>query len=195
MKTLDWKRGMQTVQFNREVFFAQGQVVGIESADLTFLEEAATRSPRCRARVCAHEHPEDALHEMFVVLTRDGYLIPEKHVVKVESYHIVKGEADVVIFDDDGDITDVVQLGDYDSGRCFYFRARCSNFYHSLLIRSDFLLYHESATGPFRKSDTVVAPWAPAEADIPGRTAYLAELERRVDRFVMTRGGAVRAGV
>lgn len=175
---------MQTTAFNPEVYFADGEVVHIRRDDLGFLHAAADVSPRRRARVCAHKDADETLHEMIVVLKRDAYLIPEKHFVKVESYHIIEGAADVVIFDEAGEITEVVPLGDYRSGKAFFFRVRRPDFYHSLLMRSDFLLYHESATGPFKKSDTWVAPWAPAESDDVGKRAYMAELERRVDAFL-----------
>lgn len=181
---------MQTTKFNPEVFFADGEIVHIRRNDLDFLQEAAAESPRRRARVCAHENPEEVLHEMIVVLKRDSYLIPEKHFVKKESYHIIAGLADVVIFDEAGEITEVVPLGDFASGRNFFFRVRKSDFYHSVLIRSDYLLYHESATGPFRKSDTFVAPWAPPESDTAAKNAYMKELERRVDEFLKSREGA-----
>lgn len=181
---------LQTTKINPEVFFADGDVVAIEGDELGFLVEAALQSPRRRARVCAHRHPDDLLHEMIVVLTPDSYLIPEKHVVKVESYHIIKGVADVVLFDDQGEITEVIEIGDYESGRAFYFRVRRSDFYHSVIVRSRIFVYRESATGPFNRADTVIAPWAPAESDEVRKLAYAAELIRRVDDFQNARKGA-----
>lgn len=178
---------METTKFNPEVFFASGEVVHMQRGHLDFLHDAAQHSDRRRARVCAHRDAQEVLHEMIVVLKRDAYLIPEKHFVKVESYHIIEGLADVVIFDDDGEIREVVRLGDYASGRSFYFRVRSPNFYHSVLIRSDFLVYHEAATGPFRKSDTLVAPWAPAETDTAAKNVFMKDLERRVDEFLAAR--------
>lgn len=178
---------MQTTEFNPEVFFANGEIVSIKGGDLGFLQQAAERSPRRRARVCAHKDGEELLHEMIVVLKRGSYLIPEKHFVKVESYHIIKGMAEVVLFDEAGEITEVVPIGDYESGRPFFFRVRHPDFYHSVLLRTDFLLYHETATGPFRKSDTFVAPWAPPESDVAGKAAYMADLQRRVDALLAAR--------
>lgn len=175
---------MQTTRINPEVFFANGDIVAIKSDDLGFLHEAVARSPRGRARVCAHRHADETLHEMIVVLTPESYLIPEKHVVKVESYHVIKGLADVVIFDDEGEIVDVIEIGDYESGRPFYFRVRRSGFYHSLVIRSADFLYREAATGPFSKADTVAAPWAPPDSDDVRKKLYMAELKRRVDEFL-----------
>ena len=181
---------MRTTKFNREVFFAADEVVTVSRGDLDLVRDAADGSDRHRARVCAHQNPEDALHEMIVVLKRNAYMIPDKHLVKVESYHVIEGVADVILYDADGEITDVVRIGDYASGLPFYFRVRSPNFYHSLIIRSEALVYHETATGPFRKSDTVIPPWAPAETDDAGKTAYMREIERRVDEFLAGRVGA-----
>jgi cupin fold WbuC family metalloprotein len=178
---------MKTIKINPEVFFVDGEIAALGMNDLDFLVDAATASPRHRARVCAHQDPEEVLHEMLVVMTRESYLIPEKHFVKVESYHIIQGQADVVIFDDAGEIVDVIEIGDAASGKRFFFRVRKSDFYHSLVIRTDLLVYHESATGPFRKADTFVAPWAPPEADEPSKLAFMSALERRVDAFQAAR--------
>ena len=184
---------MKATVVNPEVFYADGDIVSIAKGDLQFLHDAAERSPRRRARVCAHKDVDETLHEMVVVLKRDSYLIPEKHFVKVESYHIIEGTADVVIFDDAGQIVDVIPIGDASTARPYFFRVRHSDFYHSLIVRSDFLLYHESATGPFRKSDTLVAPWAPAEADVAAKNAFMGAIEQRADRFLAERVKAVAA--
>ncbi len=175
---------MNVREVNPEVFYATDRIVSVKSTDLEFIQEKAAASPRRRARVCAHRDVEDKLHEMIVVLKQDSYLIPEKHEVKVESYHIIQGIADVVIFDEAGSVTEVVQMGDHSSGRALYFRLSDPSFYHTLIIRSESLVYHETATGPFQKADTVIAPWAPAESDLAGRSEYMAELERRVGEFL-----------
>ena len=175
---------MRTTKLSPEVFFAADHVVTVKRDDLVFLQEAAEQSHRRKTRVCAHKDPEETLHEMIVVLKRDAYMIPDKHLVKVESYHIIEGLADVVLYDEAGEITEVIRLGDYASGRAFYFRVRSPNFYHSLIVRSDVLIYHETATGPFRKSDMVAAPWAPSESDPAGMKAFMQDLERRVDEFL-----------
>ena len=91
---------MQVREVNPEVFFVTDRIASIRGIDLEFLKDKAERSPRRRARVCTHRDVEDQLHEMLVVLKRDTYLRPEKHLTKIESYHIIQGQADVVIFDE-----------------------------------------------------------------------------------------------
>ena len=175
---------MNLKEITPEVFYATNRIVTVEKGDLDFLDKQAGNSPRRRARICTHRNADEKLHEMTVILKKDVYLIPEKHIVKVESYHIIEGIADVVIFNNGGEITDVVKIGDYSSGRPFYFRISEPSFYHTLIIRTDNLIYHETATGPFQKSDTVVAPWAPSVDDIEGQLIYLNELESRVEKYI-----------
>ena len=172
---------MNLKKINPEVFYATDRIVTVKREVIEFLENQAEVSPRRRARVCTHRTVDDKLHEMTVVLKAPAYLIPEKHIAKVESYHIIEGAADVVIFNEDGNITDVLRLGDYSSGLPFYFRVSDTSFYHTLILRTDYLVYHETATGPFRKSDTIVASWAPNEGDTEGIRIYMNDLERRIE--------------
>ena len=171
---------MNLKEINPEVFFATDRIVTITGKDIKYIENQAQISPRRRARICTHKTVEDKLHEMTVFLKKNVYLIPEKHIIKIESYHIIEGLADVVMFDEDGNVTDVIKIGDYSSGLPFYFRVSEPSFYHTMLIRTDYLIYHEVATGPFQKSDTIVASWAPSEDDTEGIKIYMNDLEHRV---------------
>lgn len=176
---------MRVKEFNPEVFFATDQIVKVGREDLDLLKLKAERNPRGRVRLCTHRALDDILHEMIVVLKQDAYLRPEKHLTKVESYHIIEGSADVVIFDEIGDIFEVVQMGDHSSARRFYYRLS-DPLYHTLLIKSDRLVYHETATGPFKKSDAVFASWAPEESDAEGKKEFLDHLAWKVEHFLST---------
>ena len=59
---------------------------------------------------------------------------------------------------------DVVVLGDYLTSRIFYCRIN-EPIYHTLLVRSDFLVFLETTIGPFDKADTIFASWAVDEND------------------------------
>lgn len=178
---------MQVKEINPEVFFATEQIVKIGSDDLAFLKERAEQNQRGRGMLCAHRDIESKLHEIILVLRRDAYIRPDKHLTKVESYHIIEGVVDVVIFDEVGTITEVVQMGEYLSGRRFFYRLS-DPYYHTLIIKSDLLVFHLTTTGPFLKSDTVLAPWAPEDADSAGRKEFMGRLERAVEGFLSHRG-------
>ena len=47
------------------------------------------------------------------------------------------------------------------------------SIYHTLLIKSDVLVFHETTSGPFRPADTVWAPWSPNEFEEETVSAYL----------------------
>jgi cupin fold WbuC family metalloprotein len=83
------------------------------------------------------------------------------------------------MFDDEGRIEDVIRMGDYASGRTFYYRIAAPIF-HTLIIRSDVLVFHEITNGPFDRRDTVFAPWAPDDGDVNSVSNFMADLNDRV---------------
>ena len=147
-----------------EVFVATGGIVRVTAADVAAVKAKGTTNARKRARLCAHPGPEDKLHEMLIVLDRGTYIRPHRHGAKAESFHIIEGELDVVIFHDDGTVRDVVRMGPYSSGKAFYYRIMEPS-YHSVLIHTPYALFHETTNGPFNRGDTEFAPWSPAEGD------------------------------
>jgi len=170
-------------KFNDEVFFTQGAIAKLDQRAIDSLKERALENPRKRARICAHPDVDDSLHEMFIVHTRDTYVRPHKHLNKSESLHIIEGTVDVVLFDEQGEITGVSQMGEYQSGRSFFHRISEPCF-HTLLISSDTLLFHEATDGPFRASDTIWAPWAPNQEDEPAAREYMKRLADAVPDFL-----------
>ena len=87
---------------------------------------------------------------MLIVHERGAYVRPHKHPAKTESTHIIEGLVDVVLFEDDARIERVISMGDYASGRAFYYRMDVPVF-HTLIIRSDVLVFHETTNGPFER--------------------------------------------
>jgi len=164
---------------SREVRYATDAVVVVDAGDVAALKEAAAENERRRIRLCAHRSIDDRLHEMVIVHTNATYVRPHKHLGKSESFHVIEGRADVVVFDDEGGVTRVIRMGTFGSGQPFYSRID-EPLFHTLLIRSDVLVFHETTSGPFRRADTVFAPWAPDEGDAAAVTRYLAELNARL---------------
>ena len=85
----------------------------------------------------------------------------------------------MVVFDDNGRIEKLMELGDYASGRTFYYRMTEPSF-HTLIIRSDVLVFHETTDGPFDRKDTLFASWAPEDGDADGVGRYLTDLEEKI---------------
>lgn len=174
---------MRTRPFNPEVFYTDEPVTKVNRDDIAYLKQLADQNARRRSRLCAHPDASDRLHEMLIVHPRDAYVRPHKHVGKSESFHLIEGLVDVVIFDDAGKVAELIRMGDYASGRQFYYRLAVPA-YHTLLIRSEILVFHETTNGPFQPSDTVFAPWAPEEHDLRRRAEFIQALERAVAAFV-----------
>ena len=170
-------------QESDEVLYAQEPIIQVTAKEISLLKERACRNPRQRIRLCAHRTIEDLVHEMLIVHTRDTYVRPHRHLTKWESFHVIEGLGDVVIFDEHGVVTEVTRLGDYASGQRFYYRTQASAF-HTLVIRSEFLIFHETTNGPFRKADTILAPWSPEEGDQRAVKCFLASLTQAVDQFL-----------
>jgi cupin fold WbuC family metalloprotein len=162
-----------------EVLYSEAAITAVNRADVAELKALAARNPRKRVRLCAHHRPGDKLHEMLIVHERSAYVRPHKHPGKSESVHIVEGQVEIVVFDDAGAITRVLELGEPATGRIFYYRMAEPAF-HTLIVRSEVLVFHETTDGPFNRADTVFAPWAPADADPEAVSAFLSALENKI---------------
>lgn len=171
------------VRKSPEVYVASDSIVRVSRQDIAWLKSQVAATARGRIRLCAHRHGEDPVHEMLIVLAQRSYVRPHKHHAKCESFHIIEGDVDVVVFDDTGGIREVLPLGEPASGRPFFYRLDAPAF-HTLILRSDPVVLHETTAGPFRPGDAEFASWAPAEDDPTACTRFTAELTRRVDEHL-----------
>lgn len=174
--------GIPSEQLNCEVFVAGDRIVKVADRVINALKRKAAENPRKRARLCAHRAADNPLHEMLIVLTNNTYIRPHKHPSKSESFHIIEGRLDVLVFDEGGDLIEVVRMGDYASGQAFYYRI-ADPYYHAPLIRSDYAVFHETTDGPFRRSDTIFAPWAPEEHDDAAVEAFMSRIARDIETY------------
>jgi len=158
-----------------EVFYPGEELVTVSGQNIAVLKRAALASPKRRARLCTHTSPADELHEMLIVLPHDAYVRPHKHIGKIESFTILEGEADVVLFDDDGTVRQQISMGCPGSGKTFYYRL-AQPVFHTLVVRSEFLVFHEVTEGPFNAEKTVFAAWSPDGRESAAASAYLAAL-------------------
>jgi len=147
-------------EMNKEVYYVTGSIAKLSKEDIDFLKEKMASDNLQRIRICSHKDINDNLHEMFIVHKKGTYVRPHKHLNKSESAHIIEGSAYFIVFDDKGSITDVTEVGDYSSGYKFYYRV-ADAAYHTLFITSDYLVFHETTKGPFKKLDSEFAPWSP----------------------------------
>ncbi len=159
---------------SQEVLYTDRAITCIDREFLDELKSMAGATKRKRIRICAHPDSEDTLHEMLIVLHRDTYVPPHAHHNKSESYHMIEGALDIVLFDDAGTPQTVVPLS-ADKG-IFYYRLSEPRF-HTVLPGSEWVVFHETTNGPFRRDETTYAAWAPGNGDAAAsQQAYLDKL-------------------
>lgn len=163
-------------EVNEEIFYVTDPIAKVKSDDIQWLKARALANKRERARICAHLNVDDAVHEMLIVHTKGTYIRPHKHPGKSESFHIIEGELDIVVFDDGGEVIEHINMGDYASGAKFFWRLSDSH-YHMVIPRTDLVVFHETTSGPFRAGiSSVMAPWSPEESDGEGQARLITRL-------------------
>ncbi|MDA1053030.1 MAG: WbuC family cupin fold metalloprotein [Planctomycetota bacterium] len=162
------------------VFYGTSRPITVGPSELTFLQQEARNNEKRRARICAHSDVSDIVHEMVICLLRDGYVQPHAHRTS-ESLHVIEGSCDLVLFDTAGKITQIVPLG------CFEKETRIIRMepevFHTLVIRSEHFIFHETAQGPFRKEHTRYADWAPAESQTEPLRRYFRALDASISEL------------
>lgn len=161
-----------------EVFFADEAVARLGQAEIELVKQQAAISRRRRARLCLHRSETDAVHEMLIALGADGYVRPHRHLGRGESFHVVEGAADVVLFDDGGKVTERVRISTAGDGVRIY-RLHESRF-HTVLVRTPVFVVHETTSGPFDRGDTEFASWAPEEGDAAAIERFLVDVEAQL---------------
>ena len=152
-------------KINNEVFYTEKLVTEINGNDLTFLKKNVKNTQKNRIRICTHLNEEESLQEMFIVLSKESYIRPHKHINKAESMIVLQGDVDYVTFDSRGKIEEVISMSDVNSAKPFYQSIR-SEIFHTLLIRSEWLVFLEITEGPFNKGDTIFAEWSPEDINL-----------------------------
>ena len=145
---------------NKEVLVAKSNKFNLDKNDLNILKSFATSNISGKSRICSHKNDTDLLHEMFIFHKRDYYVRPHRHFNKSESIMILKGKVDLVLFNDDGVVQDLIHLDEFLSGKKFYNRIN-EPIFHTLIIKSNYVIFYEATTGPFNKKDTEFAEWSP----------------------------------
>ena len=170
----------QQNQISPEVLHSVSSQIHLEMNDIENLKKLAQLNSRKRVRFCSHHTGDEPVHEMFIVHPQAAYVRPHKHLGKIESMSVLQGEVDFITFDDQGEVTSKISMGAFTSGKSFYNSLR-TDIYHTLLIRSEWLVFLEVTKGPFRKEDTVFAEWSPVDEDIQKVKTFVNEINKKVE--------------
>jgi cupin fold WbuC family metalloprotein len=162
-------------QVSEGVFAPDAPIVLCDERSVERIRTAAASAELGRARLCAHESPEDRVHEMLVVQSAASYVRPHRHRNKSESLLLLEGELDALFFDDRGAVSERRRMRPYAAGGPFYYRIP-PLVWHAIVIVSPFIVMHEVTQGPLRREDSEFAAWSPDAADVDAVAAYVETL-------------------
>jgi cupin fold WbuC family metalloprotein len=165
-------------QTSPEVLYAEPGIVTANGLLVATLKSLAEASPRRRARLCAHPAADAHQQEMLIVMHRDGYVRPHRHRAKTETFTVFEGEADALLFDETGAVTDVLHMGTVGSGRLFFYRMP-EGVFHSLVLKTEWIVFLETTLGPFDPSMSQAALWAPPESELEEGRDFLVQAVNR----------------
>jgi len=172
---------MRLIKKSPELYLADGDISSIGKKEIDLLKAAVAATPLKRVRINLHPSNEDSLHEMFIAIQKGSYIRPHKHPNKSEAFHTVYGSAQVIIFNDEGDIKQVVHLDAENANKPFYYRMS-KPYFHTLLVESELLVVHEITNGPFVPGGTLFAPFAPDETNPAAIASFHEKLATQINK-------------
>jgi len=164
---------------SKEVILSDEKIVTLNNADISNLIKLAKKNIGDKIRFCSHSKPSELIHEMFIIHPKDMYIRPHKHTNRLESMLVLSGEVDYILFDDNGNIDEIINMGDINSGKDFYISVKESK-YHSMIVKSNNLVFLEITNGPFNKSDSEFAIWSPKVSEEDKAIAYLNSIKKTI---------------
>ncbi|MBO4223590.1 WbuC family cupin fold metalloprotein [Bradyrhizobium neotropicale] len=162
-------------QVSPEAFYSDGGFLAADNSVVSLLKTKAKDSPRRRCRLCFHASTDASQQEMLIVMHRSSYVRPHRHVSKVETLTIIEGNCDALLFDEAGRVTQVISMSAAPGEGCFFYRMP-DGIFHTLIFRSEWLVFLETTIGPFDPAMTEQATWAPPETTPDAGRAYLSKL-------------------
>jgi cupin fold WbuC family metalloprotein len=127
------------------------------------LTAKAAASPRGRTNYNIHSSATDPVQRFLIVANRQSYFRPHRHLTKSELALVIRGQFDVVTFDERGIVTARHLVGGDAQG--FGFETP-QGTWHTLIARTDGAGFLEVKEGPYDPATAVeFASWAPAEGD------------------------------
>jgi cupin fold WbuC family metalloprotein len=150
-------------------------VITIDQQQLDRLSDQARENPRLRKNLNIHPNDEFCCHRLLNAMEPDSYIRPHRHLdpVKDETFVLIRGKIGVLMFDEQGSVTekallepDGIVVLDIPHGR-----------FHAAISLETGSIFFEAKAGPYIPiSDAEKAGWAP-EDGAPDTSAYLERLK------------------
>lgn len=145
---------------NRHVDFSNEDVVIVRHNQLEqFIEQAVSNTDNPKYRFCLHDSPDNKLQEMFIVRKKRDYCRPDRHEKIPETHMIMSGEEAVILFNEKGEIQNIIFLGGKEDVLAYRVNSR---IYHMTVALSDWAIDYEVKPGPFTREMNEFPDWAPA---------------------------------
>ncbi|WP_315806248.1 MULTISPECIES: WbuC family cupin fold metalloprotein [unclassified Bradyrhizobium] len=166
----------QLREVSPEVLYSDGRFLAVDDDTVGLLKDRAAKSARRRCRLCFHASSDDLQQEMLIVMHRSSYVRPHRHLRRSETLAIIEGNCETLLFDVGGQLIDRLPMSRFGGGACFFYKMP-PGIFHTLIFRSEWLVFLETTIGPFDPTSSEVAGWAPPETDPAAGHAYLASLD------------------
>jgi len=158
----------------------------------TLVAEAAL-SPRLRKHRNIHDNYSEPCQRVFNAIEPDSYIRPHMHglVPRVETMIAIRGLMALVLFDDDGSITDAIGFGVGTEGHDVAVGVEIPvGTWHTIIAVQPHSVLLELKAGPFDpKQPKEMAPWAPEEGSSEAQL-FLQTLCKMVQFWGQKRGQA-----
>ncbi|WP_185805746.1 WbuC family cupin fold metalloprotein [Chlorobium phaeovibrioides] len=139
---------------NERVFYASKNPFSLSKQQMVLLREYA-RMRNCPIfRCCMHVDDADDVHEMLMVHPGHCDVGPLKQEKTSLSYHMIDGELEICLYDEDGVMVSAQRLSSADGDLPRSIRLKAGQ-YRSIHTRSPHAIFIEVASGPFKDSDTI----------------------------------------
>ncbi len=137
----------------------------ITGETLRQVSEAAAGSPRLRKNYNLHSSDTSRCHRLLNAIEPGTYIRPHRHLdpEKDESFILMSGRLAVILFADDGQVTESVVLSRENDTLV---ADVPSGVYHTAVSLQPGTVFFEAKAGPYLPlSEAEVATWAPPEGD------------------------------
>ena len=160
-------------------------IENFSSGFLNLLTQSAKQSSRQRQHKNIHQHYNDPCQRLFNAIGIDSYIRPHRHSIdpKDECLIAVRGRMALVVFDDVGQVQQVIRFGAQtaESQQAIGVGINLpAGVWHTVIAEVPDSILFEVKSGPFNPDQAKEYPsWAPAE-NTPEAAVYLTELMHRV---------------
>ena len=160
-----------------EVIYGKDKLLTLCKKDSGFLIKKSKNSKKKIFRLCVHKNKKDHIHQMFIVHPKNYFVHPHKHKNE-ESMFVLKGSVDIVLFNEKSKVKKIIRMGDYNSGKIFFYKLP-KNTFHTLIINSKKLIFYEVTKGPFSKRNSKKANWF-LKDDFQNKSKFIRNLKNKI---------------